>query len=137
MTKKIIKKFKLLYFFLLFFATLFSYNSVCFGALLDKGVVTDKMTKQESAFRLTSGYADDQATVTGVATVISKVIKGFLGLLGIIFIILLIVAGQKWMTAGGEEEKVNEAKDTIKRAIIGLIIVVAAYSITYFVFKSL
>ncbi len=95
----------------------------------------DRMVGQEKAFEFTSGY--QATTEAGVASVIAMVIKGFLGLLGIIFVILLVIAGQKWMTAGGEEEKVNEAKDTIKRAIIGLIIVVAAYSITYFVFKSL
>jgi len=58
-------------------------------------------------------------------------------LLGIIFIILMIYAGYNWMTAQGEEEKVTKAKTTIQRAIIGLIIVVSAYAITAFVFKSL
>jgi cytochrome bd-type quinol oxidase subunit 2 len=121
---------------ILFFIVFLS-NS-CYGQGVLSGNAIGEMGKQESAFLQGSGYdVATQGGETGVATVISKVITGFLGLLGVIFIILLIVAGQKWMTAGGEEEKVNEAKDTIKRAIIGLIIVVAAYSITYFVFKSL
>jgi amino acid transporter len=64
-----------------------------------------------------------------------KVIQGFLSLLAIIFIILVIYAGYSWMTAGGDEAKVTKAKDTIYRAIIGLILILAAYSITYFVFK--
>jgi hypothetical protein len=41
------------------------------------------------------------------------------------------------MTAGGDEQKVTKAKDSIRRAIIGLIIIVAAYGITYFVFMAL
>ena len=57
--------------------------------------------------------------------------------MGVIFIILIILAGYNWMTAGGEEEKVNKAKQMIYRAIIGLIIIMSAYAITYFVFTNL
>jgi hypothetical protein len=41
------------------------------------------------------------------------------------------------MTAGGNEEKVSKAKTTLYRAIIGLIITISAYAITYFVFGAL
>ena len=81
--------------------------------------------------------ATDFDTTASVGSVMAMVIKAFLGLLGIIFVILIITAGYNWMTAAGEEEKVNKAKDTLKRAMIGLIIVVSAYAITYFVFKNL
>jgi hypothetical protein len=72
-----------------------------------------------------------------LAGIMATAIKAFLGLLGIIFLVLIIYAGFTWMTAQGEEEKVTRAKETLQRAIIGLIIIVAAYSITYFVFNSL
>ena len=74
---------------------------------------------------------------SGIANIIQTVISAFLGLLGIIFLVLIIYAGFEWMTAQGEEEKVTKAKDTLTRAVIGLIIIIAAYSITYFVFQSL
>ena len=67
----------------------------------------------------------------------AAIIEAFLGLLGIIFLVLILLAGYHWMTSAGDEEKVRKAKETIKRAIIGLIIVVSAYSITYFVFSRL
>jgi len=73
----------------------------------------------------------------GLPYIIQTVISAFLGLLGIIFLVLIIYAGFNWMTAQGDEEKVTKAKDTLTRAIIGLIIITAAYSITYFVFSSL
>ena len=41
------------------------------------------------------------------------------------------------MTAGGDEAKVTKAKETLRRAIIGLMIIIAAYAITVFVFKAL
>lgn len=74
---------------------------------------------------------------TGMAEIVQYVISAFLGLLGIIFLVLIIYSGFNWMTAQGDEEKVTLAKDTLSRAVIGLIIIIAAYSITYFVFSSL
>ena len=68
---------------------------------------------------------------------VASIIRAFLGLLGVIFVILIIIAGFGWMTAGGDEEKLRKAKQTMQRAVVGLIIVAAAYSITYFVFKAL
>jgi magnesium-transporting ATPase (P-type) len=69
----------------------------------------------------------------GMAIIVGTVVNAFLGLLGVIFIILIISAGYNWMTAAGNEEKVTKAKDTMTRAIIGLIIVVGAFAIWYFI----
>jgi hypothetical protein len=41
------------------------------------------------------------------------------------------------MTSGGDDDKVGEAKTMIKNAIIGLIVIVAAFSISNFVLTSL
>ncbi len=49
----------------------------------------------------------------------------------------MLYAGYNWMTAQGEEEKVTKAKDTLKRAIVGLIIIVASYAISIFVMSRL
>ncbi|MFH0854461.1 MAG: hypothetical protein V1891_03135 [bacterium] len=57
--------------------------------------------------------------------------------LGVIFFIQTIVAGIKWMTAGGNEEQITGAKQNIKNGVIGIAIVLAAYIITYFVFVQL
>jgi len=65
------------------------------------------------------------------------VIEGALSLIGIIFLALMLYAGYHWMTARGEEEKVEKAKDTIQRAIVGIIIVVGAYAIWKFIFSYL
>ena len=92
-----------------------------------------KMIEQEVFFADKAGL--DSAME--VDNIIGRGIKTFLGLLGMIFIILMLVAGYYWMTASGDEEKVNKAKVLIKRAIIGLVIIVAAYAITYFVFSNL
>jgi len=90
---------------------------------------------QTEAFLGESGFA--AADESSVAQIAAVAIRAFLGVLGIIFLVLMITAGYKWMTASGNEEKITEAKETIWRAVIGLIIIVASYAITYFVFNSL
>ncbi len=79
----------------------------------------------------------EKVETNAMPKMIQIAISTFLGLLGIIFLVLIIYAGYNWMTAGGDEEKVTIAKNTLTRAVIGLIIIVAAYSITYFVFTNL
>jgi len=72
-----------------------------------------------------------------LSQIIGLVIQAFLGLLGVIFLIYMIYAGYSWMTAQGDEEKVTKAKDTIQRAVIGRIVTIGAYAITYFVIQKL
>ena len=94
------------------------------------------MSDQTDAFIDSSGL-NSNVSENSLANVIAYLIKIFLGFLGIIFIVLVVWAGYNWMTAGGNEEKVSKAKTTLTRAIIGLIITVSAYAITYFVFGAL
>jgi hypothetical protein len=72
-----------------------------------------------------------------IGTIVAVIIQVLLGLLGIIFLGLVISAGFRWMTANGNEEQVKQATGTLKTAIIGLLIVLMAYGITYFVFNKL
>jgi hypothetical protein len=68
-----------------------------------------------------------------VRTTVSGVIKAFMGLLGIVAVVIILLGGFKWMTAGGNEEKVAEAKKLIISGVIGLIIIMSAYAIAQFV----
>jgi len=79
----------------------------------------------------------ENVSETGVSQIVGAVISGALALIGAIFLALMLYAGYHWMTARGEEEKVEKAKDTIQRAIIGIIIVVGAYAIWKFIFENL
>jgi len=72
---------------------------------------------------------DDNFLSTKLGTIIGIV----LSFVGVIFLILMIFAGLTWMTAQGSQEKVGKAKDLMINAVIGLIIVMAAYAITAFV----
>lgn len=72
-----------------------------------------------------------------ISVIVGRIIYASLGLLGVIFLVLIVYAGYLYLTAGGEEQKVEEAKKYIKNGVIGLIIVLAAFGITRFVMGSL
>jgi len=68
---------------------------------------------------------------------VGSFIAAALGLLGVILVVLVIYAGFIWMTAQGNDEKIKKAKGMITSAIIGMIIIFAAYAITNFVVGAL
>ncbi|MDP2708788.1 MAG: hypothetical protein Q8O93_01920 [bacterium] len=72
-----------------------------------------------------------------VRQVVADIIKVILGFLGIIFTGLIIFAGFKWMTAGGNEESVAGAKKLLINSVIGLTVILAAYMIANFVIAAI
>jgi len=72
-----------------------------------------------------------------VPIIIGSIINAALGLLGVILIVLLIYGGFLWMTAGGNSEQVDKAKKIIVNGVIGLVIVMSAYTISYFVVQRI
>ena len=43
---------------------------------------------------------------------------------------MILIGGFQWMTAGGNEERVEKAKKLLIAAIIGLLIILAAWGIS-------
>lgn len=84
----------------------------------------------ESA-RKSSGYG--QATETTFASNLGLIVNIVLSFSGVIFMSLMVYAGYLWMTARGEENRIDKAQGIIRSAIIGMIITVGAYSITNFI----
>ncbi len=81
-----------------------------------------------------SGFSE--ASETTISEILGVAVNAFLSLLGVIFIVLMLIGGYHWMTAAGNQEKVDKAINTIRRAIIGLIIVVGSYAIWNFIFNN-
>ncbi len=72
-----------------------------------------------------------------VRETIASIINVALSLLGIVVLVIIIYGGFLWMTAGGNDEKVGEAKKWIFGGIIGLVIILSAYAIASFVISNL
>jgi len=64
---------------------------------------------------------------------IGNMINGVLALAGTIFLVLTVYGGITWMTAMGNQEKIEKARNIITAAIIGGAITGGAYAITFFV----
>ncbi|MEY4744628.1 MAG: Type secretion system pilin [Candidatus Parcubacteria bacterium] len=76
-------------------------------------------------------------TTKSLPELIGSFIAAALGLLGVILVVLVVYAGFIWMTAQGNDEKIKKAKGMITSAVIGMIIIFAAYAITNFVVGAL
>ncbi|HOZ36768.1 MAG TPA: hypothetical protein PLR18_02975 [bacterium] len=68
-----------------------------------------------------------------ITTMIGSILYGILGFLGVICLLLVMYAGIKWMLAEGNEETISESRKIIFYAIIGLVITMGAYALSYFV----
>lgn len=82
----------------------------------------------------------DEAELSTSATlpqVIGDIINVALSILGVILLVLVIYSGFLWMTAGGDSGQTEKAKTIMINAVIGLIIILAAYAISNFVITSL
>jgi len=65
-----------------------------------------------------------------------NIVKYLMTFLGIIAVVVILIGGFRWMTAGGNEDKVASAKKMIIAGAIGLIIILAAYAIVQFVINT-
>ena len=84
----------------------------------------------------------DYGSFTGLGTKdiregMMNIINVLLGFIGILAIVIILWGGFRWLTSGGNEEKVAEAKKVITAGIIGLIIIFAAYALATFVIQQL
>lgn len=68
---------------------------------------------------------------------IGMIIRVALGFLGVIAVVIILLGGFKWMTAGGNDDKLKKAKGLLFSGIIGLVIILSAYAIASFVLSSL
>lgn len=91
---------------------------------------------------LWGGYMSDIQTETGLGNrdpreILAETMRVLLGFMGIIAVMIIILAGFKWMTAYGDEEKVGAAKGMITSGAVGLIIVLFSFGLSQFVINSL
>lgn len=95
-----------------------------------------------SAATVNLGLTSDVESALGLGTqdvrvTVARIINVFMGLLGIVAVVIVLYGGFLWMTAGGNEERVEKAKQLIVAGIIGLAIILSAYAIARFVVTSL
>lgn len=64
---------------------------------------------------------------------LKKAVNIISAIVGVVAVIMIIVGGFKYITSGGDQQKIASAKSTLLYAIIGLVIVALAQVIVHFV----
>lgn len=67
---------------------------------------------------------------------INSIIQILLSFLGILAVIIILWGGFMWMTAAGDEGKVDKAKKLIISGVVGIVIILSAYIIANFVITT-
>lgn len=99
--------------------------------------ISDYVTGSQGETKRMIDTISGGATPKAPGVIAAEVVQIVLGFLGLIGVIMMLYAGFLWLTAGGEEEKAKQGKTLLFQALIGTLIVLAAYSITYFVLNEL
>jgi hypothetical protein len=73
---------------------------------------------------------------TDLATWVPQVLNLAIGLAALICVVILIFSGYMYITAGGDETKVEKATKSLTYAIVGLVICVISVILVQFVLKS-
>jgi len=81
-------------------------------------------------------------TVPGLSTeelpdFIMKILGYILGIIGILLVIMLIYGGITYATAAGNEDRIETGKKIMMYAIIGIVIVAAAYVLANWIVGAL
>lgn len=61
--------------------------------------------------------------------IVSGLIKGILVVAAVVFFFILVIGGIKWIASGGDKGATEAARNQITAALVGLIIVFAAWAI--------
>jgi len=76
-----------------------------------------------------AGY-DTGVTEFTLSQTVGGIIRTVLSVIGVIFLALTVFAGFLWMTAAGNDDKIDKAKKILTSSAIGLAIVVSSYGLT-------
>ncbi len=85
--------------------------------------------------KVSGSYGKDQ--LQSLPQIVGNVVNITLTILGVLFFVLVVYGGYIWMIARGEVQEAERASSIIKMAVIGMVVVLAAYAISYFVFARL
>ncbi|MDD3285652.1 MAG: Ig-like domain-containing protein [Patescibacteria group bacterium] len=114
------------------------FSSLLFFALISAGLLSVNFVFAQN---LDVGVNEISNTIALSATdpriIVARIINIALLFLGVIAVGLIIYAGFLWMTSGGSEDKIDQAKNILKNAIIGLVIILSAWGIVSFIMSRL
>ncbi len=129
--------------------TMFTRVTICFALIaasavlffsakpvFAQGSLAETINSQSEAFGDERGAGFGQLrNQSDPRAVAARAINVLLGLLGTLFVVYLVYGGALIFLASGSEDAISKGKQVITRAIIGIIIIAASYSITLAISK--
>lgn len=85
----------------------------------------DEIAKQGDAFVKGAELGEPR----DIRIVAALIIDSLLSLLGLVTLIYMVYAGYLILTSAGEDDKIDEGKTIIRNAVIGLALILSAYSL--------
>ncbi|OYW84060.1 hypothetical protein B7Z17_04685, partial [Candidatus Saccharibacteria bacterium 32-49-10] len=75
-------------------------------------------------------FANTSSAITSMREYVLPVVQILAGLGGLVAVFFIIQAGYMYMTSSGKPDQMEQAKDVLKKAILGLVIILAAITLT-------
>lgn len=97
---------------------------------------TTSTSAQQAACEAVNGAAGCTANGSDLTKLVKIIINVMSVVIGVVAVIMIMVAGYKYITSGGDTGKVTSAKNTLIYAIIGLIIVALSQFLVRVVLKQ-
>ncbi len=101
-------------------------------------VITDPLQAAQKPITITPevpipGVYTGQQTIdnNGIARYIRAIYVYFIWTVGILAVVMIMFGGISWIAAAGNAGRINDARETINNAIIGLIIALTSYALLY------
>lgn len=120
-------------------AVLFVATLMVFGLALGGLASAGNFDGAIDSARVGAGLGEADAVsgdASDIDSVITTVVEVLSVIVGVLAVIMIIISGFKYVTSGGDAQKVASAKSTLIYAIIGIVIVVLAQVIVRFVLSS-
>lgn len=76
------------------------------------------------------GFDKSQVPFTNLGQLMSNALALLFFFAGLLTFFFIVIGGIQWITAGGDAKAAQAARDRITAAVVGLIVVVAAFAIT-------
>ncbi len=95
-----------------------------------QGVTSNELLPDQVGTTIGTGTQDVRITI-------ARIVRVAFGILGTVALLIILYAGFVWMTAAGDESKIDRAKKTLTAAIIGLVIILSAFAIVSYVLSAL
>lgn len=114
----------------IFLFLILSLTTILFSAQIVQASGVDQIM---DGLNVSAGKAgiDTSPESNDLPTRLGKTINYGFGILGSIIMCVILLGGVRWMTAGGNEEKLKKGKGIISGALDGLIAIFLAYALVW------